>query len=411
MRENIIKKDINRSLYCFAESFIYTSMVYIFFFYMTPFKHHFLELNLHPLLIVVAVISIRYGTHLSSFVVGFSAFYYFLAYLKVERDPVLFFATFEYYKFILMFFFTALLVGKLRDTTDEKIMHMESELKSLKKTYVKQRRNNVKLGFTNNRLKRQIINSKESIITLHHITSLMDSMWVEEIYTKALQNIRQFIDCDVISIYSYNEEKNFSRLKLSVGNRRMSSFFQLEDGSAHKKVAEAREVMQFPLEITGDTPVYIAPIMNKERVVGFINVERLSFEAQERYSFEMFKIIAHWLNKALAEAIDKDETEKAENSYEGTRILEMSYFNRRLEEEIRRKKLFDMEFMAFEGDIGDIDPGTAYERIRGNIRAEDVVGMDKGIIRFLFPASESKNKELLLNKVDRIFEGVDFYEI
>lgn len=400
-----------RSFYCFAESFIYTGLVYFIFFYLSPFKHGFLELNLHPLLIVVAVISMRYGTYLSTFGVIFATFFYFLAYLNVERDPIIFFASFEYSKFILMFFFTALFIGKLRDSTDEKIIHMENEISRLKKGFTRQKRNNIKLTFTNSRLKNQIINSKESILTLHHLTSSLDKMGVEEIFTKTILNIKQFIDCDVISIYSYNSEKNFARLKLKVGNGRLPSFFQIEEGEAHKQVIDAGEAMAFPLDIEGDTPVYIAPVVTEGKIIGFINVERLSFSIQERYTFEMFKVISHWLNRSLVRAIKRQHSEELENIYEGTRILKMDYFNKRLEEENNRKKLFKMEFLAFEGDHRGAVPHELHRMIEGRVRDEDVVGMDDRVVRFIFPATEVQNKGLLLDKLGEVLEGIDFYEI
>ncbi len=406
------KREItSRSVYCFAESFIYTGLVYFIFFYLSPFKHGFLELNLHPLLVVVAVISMRYGTYLSTFGVLFATFFYFLAYLNVERDPIIFFASFEYSKFILMFFFTALFIGKLRDTTDEKVIHMENEISRLKKGFTRQKRNNIKLTFTNSRLKNQIINSKESILTLHHLTSSLDEMGVEEIFTKTILNIKQFIDCDVISIYSYNSDKNFTRLKLKVGNGRLPSFFQIREEDAHKKVIDRGEAMAFPLDIDGNTPVYIAPVVAEGKIIGFINVERLSFSVQERYTFEMFKVISHWLNRSLAKAIKRQHREEMENMYEGTRILKMEYFNKRLEEENNRKKLFKMEFLAFEGHHGGATPQEINKRIEGRVREEDVVGMDQRVVRFIFPATEVQNRGLLLGKLGEVLEGIDFYEI
>lgn len=401
----------SRSVYCFAESFIYTGLVYFIFFYLSPFKHNFLELNLHPLLIVVAVISMRYGTYLSTYGVLFATFFYFLAYLNVERDPIIFFASFEYSKFILMFFFTALFVGKLRDITDEKIIHMENEISRLKKGFRRQKRNNIKLTFTNSRLKNQIINSKESILTLHHLTSSLDEMGVEEIFTETLLNIKQFIDCDVISIYSYNSEKNFARLKVKVGNGRLPSCFQIQDGEAYKQVIDSGKTMAFPLDIVGNTPIYIAPVIAEGKIIGFINVERLSFSVQERYSFEMFKIISHWLNRSLVRAIKRQQREEAENMFEGTRVLRMNSFNKRLEEENNRKKLFKMEFVAFEGNHGGATPAQIYKMIEGRVREEDVMGMDERVVRFIFPATEPQNKGFLLDKLGEVLEGIDFYEI
>lgn len=405
------EKRFSRSFYCFIESFTYSLLVYYVFYVLSPFKYEFLEMNLHPLVVVVALIAIKYGTHLSIFGVCFAIAFYFLAYLNLGRDVIIFFATFEYYKFILMFFFTALFIGKLKDSTEEQVIHLENELKRFKKGFRRQKQNNIKLTFVNSRLKNQIVNSKESILTLHKVTSSLDRMEVEGIFTETLLNIKQFINCDVISIYSYSEDRKFSRVKLKVGNTRMKSFFQVEDGSVHSQVVDQREVMEFPLDIHGDNPIYIAPIFSEDKIVGFINVERLSFNAKERYSFEMFKIISHWLNRSLVKAFEMHEKILLENTYPNTRILKMDYFNKYLKEEQRRKKLFNMDFIAFEGKIENMGIEKIEKAITGKIRDEDLVSVEGDIIRFIFPATEKESKSLLLNKLANVFEGIDFYEI
>jgi hypothetical protein len=370
-------------------------------------------MNLHPLLIVIAVISLKYGTYMSGFVVSFSIFYYILSYIGLGRDMIIFFSSFEYYKFILMFFFTALLLGKLRDNTDEKIMHLEKEVSKTKEDYDKQKENNIKLTTINSRLKKRIVSSRESIITLNQIRSSFENMSVEEIYTEAILLMRQFLECDVISIYSFNSKRNFMRLKLKYGIGRMPGFFQMKDDSVFRKVIETGKPMEFPLNIEGDSPVYISPIKNEEEILGFINIERMNLEASERYSYEMFKIITHWLNEALSEAFIKEEKEIKENSFEDIGIFSIEYFNKIMLEEERRKKVMGMDFMAFETKLNGLSPKQVADHIEGKIRESDFIGMDDKRLRILFPATTSSSKDLLMEKISEIFKGVevDFYEI
>lgn len=403
----------SRTFNCFIESLLYTTAVYLIFFHFSSFKYSFLDMNLHPLLIVIAVISLKYGTYMSGFVVSFSIFYYILSYIGLGRDMIIFFSSFEYYKFILMFFFTALFLGKLRDTTDERIMHLEKEVSKTKEDYDKQKENNVKLATINSRLKKRIVSSRESIITLNQIRSSFDNMSVEEIYTEAILIMRQFLECDVVSIYSFNSERNFMRLKLRAGNGRMPGFFQMKEDSVFSKVVEAGKPMEFPLNIEGDSPVYVSPIRNEEEILGFINIERMNLEASERYSYEMFKIITHWLNEALSEAFIKEEKEIKENSLENTGIFAMEYFNKIMLEEERRKKVMGMDFMAFETKLNGLSPKQVADHIEGKIRESDFIGMDDKRLRILFPATTSSSKDLLMEKISEIFKGVevDFYEI
>ncbi len=403
----------SKTFNCFIESLLYTTGIYLVFFHFSSFKYSFLDMNLHPLLIAIAVISLKYGTYMSGFVVSFSIIYYILSYIGLGRDMIIFFSSFEYYKFILMFFFTALFLGKLRDTTDERIMHLEKEVAKTTEDYDKQKENNVKLATINSRLKKRIVSSRESIITLNQIRSSFDNMNVEEIYTEAVLIMKQFLDCDVVSIYILNSDKNFMRLKLRAGNGRMPGFLQLKDESIFSEVIKAGKPMEFPLDIEGDSPVYVSPIKNEEDILGFINIERMSLEASERYSYEIFKIITHWLNEALSEAITKEMKEINENSLENTGIFTIEYFNKIMLEEERRKKLLGMDFMAFETKIKDHSPKEVAEIIEGKVRESDFIGMDDERLRILFPATTSANKELLMGKIAELFHGIeaDFYEI
>ncbi|WP_320046755.1 hypothetical protein [uncultured Ilyobacter sp.] len=403
----------SKTFNCFTESLLYTTAVYLVFFYFSSFKYSFLNMNLHPFLIVIAVISLKYGTYMSGFVVSFSIIYYILSYIGLGRDMIIFFSSFEYYKFILMFFFTALFLGKLRDTTDERIMYLEEEVSKAREDYEKQKENNVKLITVNSRLKKRIISSRESILTLNQIKSSFKNMSVEQIYTEAVLIMRQFLECDVVSIYSFNLEKNFMRLILRAGNGRMPGFLQVKENSVFSEVIKAGATMEFPLDIEGDSPVFVSPIRNNNEILGFINIERMSLEASERYSYEMFKIITHWLNEALSEAVVKEKKEIKENSLGNTGIFTMGYFNKIMLEEERRKKLLDMDFMVFETKLEGVTPEEVAEMIKGKVRESDFIAMDDVRLRILFPATTAASKELLMEKIATLFQGIeaDFYEI
>lgn len=403
----------NKTFNCFIESLLYTTVVYLVFFHFSSFKYSFLDMNLHPLLIVIAVISLKYGTYMSGFVVSFSIIYYILSYVGLGRDMIIFFSSFEYYKFILMFFFTALFLGKLRDTTDERILHLEEEVTRAREDYEKQKENNVKLITVNSRLKKRIISSRESIVTLNQIKSSFENMNVEQIYTEAVLIMRQFLECDVVSIYNFNAEKNFMRLILRAGNGRMPGFLQLKDGSVFSEVIKAGTPMEFPLDVKGESPIFVSPIKKNNEILGFINIERMGLDASERYSYEMFKIISHWLNEALSEAFVKEEKEIKENTLGNTGIFTMEYFNKIMLEEERRKKLLDMDFMAFETKLKGVTPEEVADKIKGKVRESDFIAMDSERLRVLFPATTAASRELLVEKISGMFQGieVDFYEI
>ncbi|MGL4568799.1 MAG: hypothetical protein ACRCU6_09800, partial [Fusobacteriaceae bacterium] len=149
-----------------TESLIYTALVYFFFFHYSKFKFDFLQMNIHPLALVTAYISLKYGVFSGLVGAALSLIFYVLAYIRGGNDPVIFLSTFSYYKFILIFFFIALILGRFSDRKRETIEDLKSDKDILKRKYEEKRVIAEELSELNERLKHRIIESKESILTL-----------------------------------------------------------------------------------------------------------------------------------------------------------------------------------------------------------------------------------------------------
>ena len=158
-------------------------------------------------------------------------------------------------------------------------------------------------------------------------------------------------------------------------------------------------------------PVYVAPILKGEEVVGIVNIERLKYNNQEKYLLELFKVISQWINNALVNAFEKAEIEILKNSYENTRIYNLQYFSYILEEDKKRKKLFGSEYIALEAGNPNFTPEELNEKLKGKVRDIDVVGMNEETIKFLFVNANRESKDVLIRRVSEILPGVEIYEI
>lgn len=121
------------------ESFIYCLVVYLVFFEFAGFKRDFLTMNLQPLLIVIAVMALKYGVYISLQTVLIASIFFILAYCRVGNDIVVFFLDYQSYKFVLMFFFVALALGKFSDKYHKKVDELKEEKERADKKYEVQR--------------------------------------------------------------------------------------------------------------------------------------------------------------------------------------------------------------------------------------------------------------------------------
>lgn len=393
------------------ESFIYCLIVYLVFFYFSNFKIDFLEMNIQPLTIVIGIMALKYGVYISLQTVIIASLFYILAYYQIGNDPVVFFLDFNYYKFVLIFFFIALSLGRFSDNLRKKIDELKSENEDLEDRLKDQREKNLELVNINERLKGRIIGSKESILTLHQITSSILTKSVEKIFTQILEILTDFIGCDVLSIYIYNKEKNTLRARIKIGNSVISNFIEIQEGSIYQKVLQKKETLEGDREKNINEPVYIAPILNGDEVIGLINIERLKYGNKEKYLLELFKVISQWINNALVDAFKRSKIEVENNSFKGTRIYNLEYFAQILEEDKKRKKLFNSDYIALEGENKGLKPEELQKRIGGKIRDMDIIGMNEETIKFLFVNANRESKPLLLERISEIVPGVEFYEI
>lgn len=399
----------NKTIISTLESFVYCLLVYLVFFQFSVYKESFLNMNIQPLVIVVGVMALKYGVYKSFQTVFFAFFFYILAFYKLGNDIVLFFLTFENYKYILIFFFTALVLGRFSDVSRKKINDLKNENIELKNRKEIQKKKNLELVNINDRLKTRIINSKESILTLHHITSSILKMKTEEIYTEVIEILMEFLGCDVVSIYMLNYEKKLLRAKIKVGKSLLPNYFQLDKEEKLSEILIKKDIVE--IENSKGNLMYASPILQKDRVLGVIIVEKLKYEYRENYIGKLLQVISVWVNNALVQAFEREEKEHRENTYENTNIFKMSYFNEFLQEEKKRKKLFNSSFVAIEGRLKNNNPVEIDKLIKGKIRNTDLVGLDSEFIRLLFVNATTSDTSILISKMEESFNGVEFYEI
>lgn len=284
---------------CLLESAVYTILVLLIFYFLPYTKKEFLILNLHPLEIVVALMSLRYGTYLGILSSFIAISGYIFAYLHSGNDMILFLLKFQYYKFFLMFLFTAMILGKFKLNYKNREEDLKKGFEHLENSFQEEKEKNQQLLDINISLKNQIIRSGGSIVSFHNLKRELLQLKKEELYEKILEIFRQLLACEVCSMYTLADNKLTRRFEIGKSKMEREILLYIKEGERFLEVSKKSTSLNFPFDITGKQPIFIGPLYNEKNIMGFLEIENFSYTTGEKYNFELFKILMEEINEIL----------------------------------------------------------------------------------------------------------------
>ena len=284
---------------CLLESIVYTILVLLIFYFLPYTKKEFLILNLHPLEVVVAFMSLRYGTYLGILSSFIAIFGYIFAYLHSGNDMILFLLKFQYYKFFLMFLFTAMVLGKFKLNYKNREEDLKKGFEHLENNFQEEKEKNQQLLDINISLKNQIIRSGGSIVSFHNLKKGLLQLKKEELYEKVLEIFRQLLACEVCSIYTLVDNKLIRRFEMGKSKMEKEILLNSEAGKRFLEVSKKNISLNFPFDIAEKQPIFIGPLYNEKNITGFLEIESFSYTTGEKYNFELFKILMEEINEIL----------------------------------------------------------------------------------------------------------------
>ena len=289
---------------CLLESVVYTILVLLIFYFLPYTKKEFLILNLHPLEVVVALMSLRYGTYLGILSSFIAISGYIFAYLHSGNDMILFLLKFQYYKFFLMFLFTAMILGKFKLNYKNREEDLKKGFEHLENSFQEEKEKNQQLLDINISLKNQIIRSGGSIVSFHNLKRELLQIKKEESYEKILEIFRQLLACEVCSMYTLADNKLTRRFEIGKSKMEREILLDTKEGERFLEVSKKSTSLNFPFDITGKQPIFIGPLYNKKNIIGFLEIENFSYTTGEKYNFELFKILMEEINEILQKRED-----------------------------------------------------------------------------------------------------------
>ncbi len=387
--------------------FILLYALCIMIFLLIPdIQYSFLTMNIHPLLFVSCFIGIRHGFLAGLLSALLSSMTYFFSYTFLNLDPILFFRSYEFYKFPLIFTLGGYLSGRIHDSNSRQMQEMRDanaevlqEYDELEKTY----KRTIQMY---NELKEQIVGAEYSIFSLYDIASSLQTTNPEKVYTEAIGLLYKFIKARALSIYTI-ENGDFMRLKIRFGGKaHKNSRKKYTDSTMYDQLFKTRKAVRWAADAGEDAPIFSAPIVSQEEVIGIIDIEEIEFEYVTEYSFSIFQVISEWIAKALSQALDIDKQFQL-MGIDYSNMLQVPQFELQLKEEQVRKEKYGLPFCQTTYDLGFLDSDEIIPKLQRTLRNVDYLCYDpeQNLARVLLPATDEENY-IIVEK--RIFSSLGF---
>lgn len=350
--------------------------------------------------------SLRYGNIIGLFQAGICSILYIISYTLLDKDLFLLLIDFNNYKFLLMFFGTAILLGLVRDRYEQRIADLLVENKKLSDESGQIKKNYDKIQLAKEELKKQIIGAEDSILSLYDVASSLESMESEEIFSEVMGILVKFLKAKTVSIYTINKYQSYFRLKVRFGDKKLlPNSIEIKSDPFFDKIKTSK-VAQKPEPSDPNLPIFSAPLVHEGELIGVMNMEEADFTIVTDYTFNLFKIITEWTAKSLTRALLYEHQMRPEKYFQKTAILRIDFFKKRLAHEQTRFSKYGIPFLhlTYKSPIKNVE--QIQEKIKTAVREGDVLGYEekKSILHVLLPVCPENLKPLIEGRIMDAFD-------
>ena len=303
------------------------------------------------------------------------------------------------------YLFIGVLTGYITDTRD---LQLESEVyqkNKLHERYAFLETRYEESIEVKERLYHQIVNSDDSIGRIYRIIRKLDSVELENIFTKAAEVTAEILDTERVAVYVVGKDGQYLRQKVRHGagmediprSLRIAELPYLNEVLGQKRIFSNRKLEK-------GLPDLAAPIVQDNTVIAVVEIFGLDFSQWSLAQQNLLSVTARLIATAMGKAYRYEESRQSSKYLPNTRILQEAEFHKiRLEITERcqmQQIIIPIKFLQIELD------GRGYEAmdqmLSSVVRAEDFLGLHEGrLYLLLVDIAEDTTKmvqERLLNK-------------
>ncbi len=395
------KIDFKKIIISIIETLFINAIVYYFFYVKQANQEVYINLNPHPLIFLCAFMGLRYGKNIGGLNSLITSVIYISIFVALGNELSEFFQYFSEFKNPLIFVWIAVILGIFRDNYFYKLHKAEFENTLLQEEYVKLENDFKIIDKVQKELKHQIIESSESIVSLYDIASKLETFEIEDIFTETIGVLKKYLKVSAASIYYFDEKNKFLRLKIFYGKNQLNNnSFPIDEFPCYEEAIASKNVVKWKIGDKENQPIMVAPLIRDDKIIAFVNIEKMDFDVLSEYAYSLFSLITQWVNKSLNKANYVDEL--SNDKYIDNTILAMpDYFNKRVAVEESRKAKFNMEYGLLKFKNTSFSLYELNRIISTSVRTVDVVGYDNEskILSILMPATKEHTLHIIEERI------------
>lgn len=283
--------------------------------FVVPGHWGLLDIQPHPLWIVVIAIAIRYGAA-SGYIAGSVAAASYTLFLWVDPDLRLHTPHMQQMVQPFLLLIGGIVVGELTRSQHRRLTTAQQHHQQMRESSRKLIQHQQVLAGENAELKRRIMNQSASLLTLHRVARTLNVLQVEAIYPAILDVVSYVFEAEASALYLWRE----GQLELHIGTPESYPpvISSATDGVMGRALRESRIVTihdrlmdEDPQAIVDDPVMMAGPLLGRDtQILGIVAVGQLPFGKLNRPSIRTFQILLDWSSTALANALEYEELQR-----------------------------------------------------------------------------------------------------
>jgi len=327
-------------------------------------------------IVYIILMGIMWGTKQSTIAVVLSGMLYFGDSLRMGKD----FVSLLYDPSTLLQISIYILIGvSIGYTVDKK--NREAEFHKMKLENLDEKYSFVNDLYHETRaikdeLQRQITGSRDSFGKVYNIIRELDSLQSKDVFNASVGVLENIMQSNQIAIYIISRNSFFLRLiaKSKKVDNDIQKSIRIEDNPEIMTLIESKEIF-VNKDLNPQLPMLMAAVVNNDKVVAVVAIQKVKFENMTLYYQNLFKIVIGLISASINKAYRYEEATYNETHISGTPILTLDSFGELLQRSREAKDKHDFEYSLLAVEKLDVENETEVYSITGMLREVDSIGM------------------------------------
>lgn len=385
------------------ENFI--AFVFFVIFFMI-FKDHNVLRNVDVMNIYIILMGLFSGIKQSilAVILAFSFYLYTLQYDISNLLNILINA--DTFLKLAQYIFTGIVVGYVVDQYKVNLDKVEIEKDYLLNEYNELKDINNQNIILKHQYEKRLLSYKTSLPKLYTITSQLNSLDPEIIFSSIVKIIQDVMETSTVAIYNFSSNTGYARLNCSLNEHSifLGYSFKLSECKALEEKMLDNEIF-IGNQWIENSPSIASPIFHKGEIIALIVIKEMPFEGLNLYQINLFRTLTALINASFIKAYQYEEKIRSEKYIADTAIMNYTSFKNLLHIKINDRNnnlsVFTLLRIVYKGN-----PIEYYHHIANSFRATDYFGVDSSdTLHVLLSNSNSEASKLVaLRLLDKSIE-------